>query len=251
MDYFSISGKIAMVTGGGSGLGRSAVLAYAEAGCKVALLGRRASKLEDVASEVKAMGGQALPVTCDITVEEQVNAAVLKIVEHWGRIDILLNNAGISVPIMPETPMEVWDETINTNLRSQWLTIRAVVPHFINQGGGKIVNIASVNAIKTQKHLPLHPYYASKSGIVGLTRGVASFYGKDKIYCNCIGPGLFMTDMTGDWTEDMLKAYNERCPLERPGGETELNGPILFLSSPASDYVTGQFLVVDGGCTVT
>ena len=249
MNYFDIAGKVAVVTGGGSGLGKSAVLAYAEAGCKVALLGRRAEKLEEVAQAVAGLGGEALPIPCDCAVEDQLNSAIGKVFEKWGKINVLLNNAGIALGVAPDTPMDVWDSVMNINLRAQWLAIRAVIPAYINQGGGKIINVSSINAVKAMKDLHIHPYYTSKAGILGLTRGVAACYGKYNITCNSIGPGLFITEMTTTWTKEMRALYNEQCPLGRAGGETDLNGTILFLSSPASDYVTGQFILVDGGTT--
>ncbi|MDK2807998.1 MAG: hypothetical protein PWP24_732 [Clostridiales bacterium] len=252
-NLFDLSGKVAVVTGASSGLGEDAALAYANAGADVALLARRAEKLESVKSEIESIGRKAIAVTCDVTKEESVRVAMEKVLSTFGQIDILLNNAGIAVRGGVDSMSEAdWDLSFDTNVKGIFLASKYVVPHMKERGYGKIVNVASVNAIIADKSdiFIRHSYNASKSAVLGLTKGMACSYAQYGITVNAIGPALFESEMTADTlfkSEHFLQAYNTMNPSGRPGNKGELNGTVLYLSSDASSYVQGQFIVVDGG----
>lgn len=253
---FDLRGKTAVVTGASSGLGADAARAYAQHGARVAVLARRLEKLENVAAEIAETGGEVLTVCCDVTDESQVKAAVSEVAGKFGKIDILLNNAGYAVQgAVHELSLEDWDRVVDTNLKGIYLMCRHVVPHMMSRRYGKIVNVSSVNAVIGDKVpvLARHAYNASKAGVRGLTLGMAASYGMYNITVNCIGPGLFESEMTENTlfkNEQFMNAYNMMNPMGRPGKRGELNGPILFLSSDASSYVTGQYIVVDGGGSI-
>lgn len=252
-NLFDLSGKIAVVTGASSGLGADAALAYAEAGADVALLARRVEKLNQVKADIEKTGRKVLAVSCDVTNEESVKAAMQTVLDTFGRIDILLNNAGIAVRGgVDSMTEEEWDKSFDTNVKGIFLASKYVVPQMKEQGYGKIVNIASVNAVIADKNdmFIRHSYNASKSAVLGLTKGMACSYARYGITVNAVGPALFETEMTGSTlfkSEQFLQGYNMMNPAGRPGKKGELNGTILYLSSDASSYVQGQFIIVDGG----
>ncbi|MGM0240047.1 MULTISPECIES: SDR family NAD(P)-dependent oxidoreductase [Enterococcus] len=255
-NLFNLSGKVAIVTGASSGLGADAARAYAENGADVALFARRAEKLEQVAADIEKMGRKALVVPTDVTNEEAVKAGVQKVIDTFGKIDILLNNAGIAIGGGVEDISEKdWDTGMNINVKGPFFMSKYVVPHMRKAKYGKIVNIASVNAIIADK-IPVlwrHNYNASKDAVRGLTMGMAASYAQDNITVNSVGPGLFESEMTEGTlfkNDDFLKGYNFNTPASRPGKRGELNGALLFFSSDASSYVTGQFITVDGGATI-
>jgi gluconate 5-dehydrogenase len=253
---FDLNGKIAVVTGASSGLGAAAARAYAESGADVALLARRKEKLEAISGEIGDLGKRALAVQCDVTHEESVKAAVQEVLNTFGRIDILLNNAGVAVRGGVDTMSEAdWDRSMDTNVKSIFLMSKYIVPLMKEQQYGKIVNISSVNAVIADKSdlFIRHGYNASKAAVLGLTRGMACSYGKYNITVNAIGPGLFETEMTENTlfkSEQFMQGYNMHCPMDRPARKDELNGTILYFSSDASSYVTGQYIIVDGGTSL-
>lgn len=253
MNLFDLTGKVAVVTGASSGLGAQAALCYAEAGADVAILARRVEKLEEVKENILKTGRRVLVVECDVTDEESVKRAVNKVLEEFGHIDILLNNAGVAVRGgVDSLSVEDWDKSFNTNVKGMFLMSKYVVPGMIMQQYGKIVNVASVNAIIGDKSdmFIRHSYNASKAAVVGLTKGMACSYAKHGITVNAIGPGLFETGMTENTlfkSEEFLNGYNMLNPSNRPGRKGEVNGTVLYLSSDASSYIQGQFIVIDGG----
>lgn len=252
-NYFNLSGKVAVITGASSGLGKDAALAYAQAGADVALLARRVEKLNEVKAEIEKLGVKALAVGCDVTDEESVKCAMQQVVETFGHIDILLNNAGVAVRGgVDSMSVEEWDRSFDTNVKGIFLASKYVVPQMKEQGYGKIINIASVNAIVADKFdvFIRHSYNSSKAAVVGLTRGMAASYARYGITVNAIGPALFESEMTSSTlfkSEEFLAKYNAVNPAGRPGNKGELNGTVLYLSSDASSYVQGQFIIVDGG----
>ena len=250
---FDLSGKVAVVSGASSGLGADAARAYAEYGADVALLARRLERLETLGEEIRATGRRALAIRCDVTSEESCRNAVEKVVKAYGHIDILLNNAGVAVRGGVDTLSEAdWDRSFDTNVKGMFHVSKYVVPLMRERGYGKIVNIASVNAVIADKQdvFIRHAYNASKAAVLGLTKGMACSYARYGITVNAVGPGLFASEMTESTlfgSEEFLTAYNALNPTGRPGGKGELNGTILYLSSDASSYVQGQLILVDGG----
>ena len=242
-----------MVTGASSGLGADAALAYAEAGADVALLARRVEKLNEVKAGLEKTGRKILAVGCDVTKEDSVQAAVETVLKEFGHIDILLNNAGVAVRGgVDSMSVEEWDRSFDTNVKGIFLVSKYVVPQMKERGYGKIVNIASVNAVIADKNDTFirHSYNASKSAVIGLTKGMACSYARYGITVNAIGPALFESEMTAGTlfkSEAFLQGYSAMNPAGRPGNKGELNGTVLYLSSDASSYVQGQFIVVDGG----
>ena len=245
-----------MVTGASSGLGADAARAYAAYGADVALLARRKERLDVLAGELRGQGVDALPVACDVSDEESIKAAVKEVLDHFGRIDILLNNAGVAVPGGVETlTPEEWDRSMNVNVKGIYLMCKYVVPQMRERKYGKIVNIASINATLADKvpELWRHSYNASKAAVRGLTIGMAASYAADNITVNSIGPGLFESEMTENTLfkhEGFMNMYNGIDPASRPGRRGELNGTIIYFSSEASSYVTGQHVIVDGGFSI-
>ncbi len=256
-NLFDLTGKVAVVTGASSGLGADAAVAYAGQGADVALLARRKEKLDSLVEKIRASGHNAIAVQCDVSSEESVKAAVTEVLNHFGKIDILLNDAGVafggSVESMTE---EQWDKAMDTNVKGIFFMSKYIVPQMKERKYGRIVNIASVNAIVADKPEALwrHAYNASKAAVLGLTKGMAASYAQYGITVNALGPGLFETEMTEGTLfkhEAFMQMYDGLCPASRPGAKGELNGPVLFFSSDACSYTTGQFIAVDGGFTVT
>ncbi|GAA2907523.1 SDR family oxidoreductase [Enterococcus pseudoavium] len=253
---FELNGKVAVVTGASSGLGRDAAIAYAQAGADVVLLARRLERLEEVAAEIKEIGRDVLAIKMDVTDEENVKAGIQQAYDHFGHLDILLNNAGIAVRGGVDTlTVEDFDKSMDVNVKGIFLVSKYVVKHMMENKYGRIVNVASINAIMADKEdvFIRHSYNASKAAVLGLTKGMAASYGKYNITTNAIGPGLFESEMTEDTlfkSEDFLNLYQGLNPMSRPGKRGELNGTILYFSSDASSYTNGQFIVIDGGMSI-
>ncbi len=250
-ELFDLSGKVAVVTGGGTGLGRQMAEALAEAGADVVLCARQAERCEEAAGELAQLGVRALGLRCDIRDPAEIEEVVRRTVDELGRVDILVNNSGTSWGAPPEdVPLAGWQKVIDVNLTGAFLFAQSVGRRLIEQGeGGKIVNIASVAAFRgsPQDAMNAVAYNASKGGVVGLTIDLAVKWAPHRINVNAIAPGWFPTDLSGSTLEAGGDLLVGRIPLGRYGGPDDLKGAIVFLASAASDYVTGTTLVVDGG----
>jgi len=249
-DLFDLTGRSAIVTGGGSGIGRDMAQALAEAGANLVLCARKVERCEQAAEELTELGVKTLGLRCDVRDPEEVQRVVDRATEELGRIDILVNNAGTSWGAAPEeVPLEGWQKVIDVNLTGVFLFAQAVGRTMIADGrGGKIVNIASVAGLggAPAEVMNAIPYHASKGGVIAFTRDLACKWARHGINVNAIAPGWFPSDMSRFVLERSPQIV-ERIPLQRFGGPDDLKGAILYLASAASDYVTGHTLVVDGG----
>ena len=245
-DLFDLSGKVAIVTGGGSGIGRQMAHGLAEAGAELVLCARKVERCEEAAAE---MPTRALALPVDVTDEDSVGAMVGRAVHEFGRVDILVNNAGTVWGAAPEDlPLRGWQKVVDVNLTGVFLCARAVGRVMIEKGGGKIVNIASVAGLHGAPAEVVNalPYHATKGGVIALTRDLAWKWARYGINVNAIAPGWFPSDMA-NFVIERSPQLAERIPLGRFGGPEDLKGAVVFLSSGASGYVTGHTLVVDGG----
>jgi NAD(P)-dependent dehydrogenase (short-subunit alcohol dehydrogenase family) len=250
-ELFDLTGKSAIVTGGGSGIGRQMATGLAEAGANVVLCARKPERCEEVAAELeRELGVRALGLRCDVRDPGEIQAVVDRARADFGRIDILVNNAGTSWGAAAEDhPLEGWQKVIDVNLTGVFLFAQAAGRAMIEQKSGKIVNIASVAAFggAPPELMNAVAYNASKAGVVGFTRDLATKWAQHGINVNAIAPGWFPSDMNKVLLETQPDAYLEHIPLRRFGGPDELKGAVVFLASRASDFVTGQVVVVDGG----
>ena len=253
-NYFDLSGRVAVVTGCSTGLGVQMARALANQGAKIVAIARRKDKIDAVAAEIgKEFGVETLAVQCDITDTERVNAAVDEILKKFGRIDILINNAGTgAVAPAEDITDEQFNGELNVDLGGTFKMSRAVAKKaMIPAKYGRIINIASMYGLVGNKVAPCSPYHAAKGGVVNLTRGLASEWGKYGINVNAICPGYFYSPLTKETLDSDFFQQNAQTmiPLSRYGNEGELDTAAIFLSSPASSYVTGVALPVDGGYT--
>lgn len=248
---FDLSGRTAIVTGGGAGLGFVFAEALAEAGTNVVVCGRNGERCEAVAAELeRAHGVRALGMRCDVRAEEEAEAVVERTHDELGAIDVLVNNAGTSWGAPAEDyPLEGWQKVIDVNLTGLFRFSQLAGRVMIEQGRGKIVNIASVAAFggAPPELMDAVAYTASKGAVVSLTRDLAVKWARHGITVNAIAPGWFPTEMSRVLLERHGETFLRRIPLGRFGEPDDLKGTIVFLAGPASDFVTGQTIVVDGG----
>ncbi|BBH68457.1 2-deoxy-D-gluconate 3-dehydrogenase [Actinoplanes sp. OR16] len=246
MDIFRLDGKVALVTGASSGLGAGFARTLAAAGADVALVARRAERLTDLAEKVRAGGTRVITHAADVGDPEQCAAAVAATVTAFGRVDVLINNAGIghAVPASRETP-SAFEAVLKVNLAGPFWMAQACAPHMPR--GSSIVNVASVLG-HIAPPFPQAAYAASKAGVLGLTRDLAQEWSARKgIRVNALCPGYFASEMTANDDEQLRAMVARNSMLGRFGEQSELDGALLFLASSASSYVTGTSLIVDGG----
>ena len=251
VQMFSLEGRVALVTGAGRGIGRALALGLADAGGGRGLPGADGTEVEAAAEEIRAKGRRALAVTADVTSREQVAGAVEAALGQFGKIDILVNNAGINIrkPAL-EVAEADWDRVVQTNLKGPFLVAQTVGRHMCEMGYGRIINVASVGgavALRTGV-----AYGASKAGLLHMTRILAMEWAKYGVTVNAIGPWYFRTPLTEQLLQDeqYVAEILARTPMRRIGDLSELVGPVVFLASEASSYVTGQALMVDGGMSI-
>jgi len=253
-----LQGKVALITGGGTGIGAAIAKRFVQEGAKVCITGRRKEKLEEVASGLPS--DRIVICQGDVSKEGDVKRMVQCTLDFGGRIDVLVNNAGVSASgAITEITLEDWHHILDINLTGPFLTMKEVIPHMIKNGGGSIINIASVGGLRC---LPAHPAYCtSKAGLIMLTQQVALDYGKYGIRCNVVCPGGVITEMTEkDFGQvaDLLKMDKKEffkfiasgLPLRRFADPSEMEGVCVFLASDDSSFATGSVILVDGGTAI-
>lgn len=251
-ELFSLKERIAIVTGGARGIGRFIATGLAEAGANVVLASRNINSCVEAAKEIEIFGVKAMPVQCDLEHAEEIDNLIKTTIKEFGRIDILINNAGLTwgAPTL-EYPLDKWERVINVNLRAVFLLCRDAANIMVNQQRGKIINIASTLGFRgaTEEMNPAVAYNASKGGIIALTLDLAVKLARYNINVNAIAPGYFDTDMVS-FTKDDKELFSKcisKIPFARFGVENDIKGAAVFLASDASNYVTGHILSVDGG----
>jgi NAD(P)-dependent dehydrogenase (short-subunit alcohol dehydrogenase family) len=251
LSLFSLEGRKALVTGGGQGIGRACAIALAMGGADVAIIGRRKEVGEKAVAAVRELGRESFFVQCDVSQESEVEAMVQSVVQRFGRLDIGVNNAGSYIPGDDEAqPKREWDEVIGVNLTGTWLCARAEMRQMIRQKPceGKIINIASIAAKIACSN---GSYDASKAAVVHLTKTLALWWGRYNINVNSISPGYVVGGFGQGRPLEMRERLRKYTPLGHVQRPEDLYGPVLFLASNASNYVTGQDMIVDGGNTLS
>jgi len=245
---FTLTGKVGLVTGASRGLGQYFARALARAGADLIITSRDAATLESFQSEIVAVGQRALPLPLDVCDYDSIQATVQAAIAHYGKIDVLVNNAGCNIrkPAL-EVTWEDWNTILDTNLRGAFFVSQAVARHMVPRKYGRIINIGSVTCVAG--YAGLGPYGASRGGIKQLTMSLADDWGIHGITVNCLAPGWFKTAQNAVMYENQewVDYLCDRIPLKRPGQPQDLDGAIVFLASDASAYITGQTILVDGG----
>lgn len=250
---FDLTGKVALITGASSGMGRATAIALAAQGAKVVVAARRMDKLETLTEEIKAQGHEALPVGMDVTKRADVDRAVILAVTSFGKLDILVNNAGV-LDYSPFLDMkeEVWDKVIDTNLKGYFYAAQSAAREMAKTKWGRIINIASIASGGVGVGYPMLTHYvASKGGIIGLTEALAGELGSMGITVNAIGPGGVTTEMTGNMTDAQLAGMTARLPIKRMGTAEEIAAAVVYFASEEAAYTTGATLYIDGGWLTT
>lgn len=247
----SVEGKVALITGSGSGMGRATSYVFAEAGAKVVVSDINEKQIDEVSSEINSSNGTCLKQILDVTNQENINEVIANVIKEFGQLDILINNAGISIPttIDDENYEESWDRTFNVLLKGQVNLIRAALPFIRESDCGRIVNISSTEGLGATPRIS--PYTSAKHGVIGLTRSLAVELGSQGITVNCICPGPINTAMTAAIPIEDKQIYaRRRVPLKRYGEPEEVAHMTLSLCLPAASFVNGAVLPVDGGLSI-
>ena len=247
----SVEGKVALITGSGSGMGRATSYVFAEAGAKVVVSDINEKQIEEVSSEINSSSGTCLKQILDVTNQENIKEVIANVIEEFGQLDILINNAGISIPttIDDENYEASWDRTFDVLLKGQVNLIRAALPFIRESDCGRIVNISSTEGLGATPRIS--PYTSAKHGVIGLTRSLAAELGSQGITVNCICPGPINTAMTAAIPIEDKQIYaRRRVPLKRYGEPEEVAQMTLSLCLPAASFVNGAVLPVDGGLSI-
>ena len=249
MKAFDLTGRVAVVTGGNGGIGLGMARGLASAGAAIVVAARNRGKSEKAVEEIRALGVEAVAIEVDVADEASVNALIRAAAERWGRLDVLVNNAGMNIRKQPQDlALAEWRQVLDTNLTSAFLTSRAAYPIMKAQGGGKIINIGSMMSIFGTGFAVA--YGASKGGIVQLTKALAAAWARDRIQVNAVLPGWIDTELTVNARREVAGLHERvlaRTPADRWGVGDDLAGVAVFLAGPASDFVTGAAIPVDGG----
>lgn len=249
----TLAGRVAIITGAATGIGRASALVFARAGARLLLTDVRESELERTVADVRAAGGDAMPIVADLARPEDCAAVVRAAARGAGRVDVLVNNAGVGTLVVGGTietiDLDRWELAQAVNVRAMYLVSRAAVVHMRAVGGGAIVNIASVAAFRGSAERPSHAYAASKGAVLSLTCAMAASYGRDRIRVNAICPGTIRTRLTVDIVERVERAARDGhgIPLGRVGEPEDIARCALFLASDDASFITGAHIVVDGG----
>jgi len=248
----TFSGKVAVVTGGTSGIGKAAAIALAQAGAKVVVAGRRQVEGEKTIRLLQASSGEGFFVATDVSKEADVQTLIEKTMAHYGRLDIAFNNAGVDQETtpLPEQTEATYDRIMDINVKGVWLSLKHEIPAMLKNGGGAIVNTTSGLGLVGAVGVPI--YVASKHAVEGLTKSVALEYAKQGIRVNAVSPGLIQTEMfdrTVQTNTELMEYFKTTLPMGRIGTPQEVVNAVLWLCSDASSFVTGQSLTVDGGYT--
>jgi 2-deoxy-D-gluconate 3-dehydrogenase len=252
MELFNLSGKVALVTGGNGGIGFSMAKAIGKAGAKIIIAGRNNDKNNDSIEELKSIDVDCISLNVDVTSESSCDEMIKKSISHFGKLNILINNAGTNIRKRPEDyELDEWKSIIDTNLISMFICSKACFPYFKSVGGGKIINIGSMHSLFGA---PLgSAYSASKGGVVQLTKSLANSWAKDNIQVNAVLPGYIDTKLTQQARVDipeLQKRVEERTPVGRWGNPDDLGGIAVFLSSDGSNFISGTAIPVDGGYSI-
>ena len=250
---FNLADQVVIITGGSRGIGRAMALAFADASAKVVVAGRKQEGVDSVAAEIESHGGTALAVAAHVGKEEAVSAMVKRVVEVFGRIDVVINNAATNPyfgPILTATPSQ-WDKILEVNLRGAFFLCQQVAPIMEKQGGGVIINMASTAGIRPSAGLGI--YSVSKAGLIMLTKVLAVELGPSNIRVNAIAPGVIKTHFSRVlWeTEAIAQDVRGATPLGRLGEPEDVIGSALYLASPLSSYINGEVLLIDGGMSLS
>ncbi|MBD2248274.1 SDR family oxidoreductase [Nostoc sp. FACHB-888] len=246
----TLSGKVALVTGGTSGIGKATAIALAQAGAKVVVAGRRQAEGEETIREIQTVGGEGFFVTTDISQETDVQTLIEKVIANYGRLDIAFNNAGVEQDPTPLTEQTeaTYDRIMDINVKGVWLSLKHEIPAMLKNGGGAIVNTSSIMGLVGGATVPI--YNASKHAVEGLTKSVALEYAKSGIRVNAVSPGPIQTVMFDRFAEANPQAgeyFKTATPMGRIGQVEEVVNAVLWLASEAASYITGQSLTIDGG----
>lgn len=250
-ELFDLTGHVAIITGGASGIGLQMAYALGEANASIVIAARKIDRCRKVAQKLeKDLGIEVLPIQVDIGQHQDIKELYRQVMDKFSRVDILINNSGIywHAPSL-EYPVEGWEKVIKINLTGSWLMTQEAGRIMANQKYGRIINVASIAALvgSPPEVMDTVAYQASKAGLVGLTKDLAVKWGQHNITVNCLAPGWFPSKMTTDLMDEKKRILLKNIPLGRFGGNDELKGAILFLSSPGAAYCTGSILSVDGG----